>query len=208
MSGKSGSAVVAIAISTAIVCALILEPGILANTPNGSPQRTSKALAGLGSVAGYPPFGMRVPVEVTLVSQPSLGPVAPAHSTAAATPAPKANPPKAAPVVHAPAWLVAPIVTWYGPGFYGRRTACGQAYSRYIVGVASRTLPCGTLVRFRWHGITRVAPVIDRGPYASSDYVFDFSAALACDLFQEAGQRNGCYTRYNVQWRVIGRRHK
>jgi rare lipoprotein A (peptidoglycan hydrolase) len=109
-------------------------------------------------------------------------------------------------VTTAGAWKVAPIVTWYGPGFYGGRTACGQRYTRYIVGVASRTLPCGTLVQFRWRGITVVAPVIDRGPYATPDFVFDWSARLACDLFRERGQKNGCFTRHNVEWRVVGKR--
>ncbi len=102
-------------------------------------------------------------------------------------------------------WHNAPIVTWYGPGFYGNRTACGVPYTRTIVGVAHRTLPCGTLVRFKWHGITAVAPVIDRGPYASSAYVFDFSAALACRVFKPKGIQNACFTRHDVRWQVVGR---
>jgi rare lipoprotein A len=101
---------------------------------------------------------------------------------------------------------VAPIVTWYGPGFYGQRTACGERYTRFIVGVAHKTLPCGTLIQFRWHGMTATAPVIDRGPYASAAYVFDFSAALACRIFRPRGVQNSCFTRYDVQWRVVGRR--
>lgn len=102
-------------------------------------------------------------------------------------------------------WSTAPIVTWYGPGFYGNRTACGVRYTRYVVGVAHRKLPCGTLVRFRWHGITHVAPVIDRGPYASRAYVFDFSAWLACHTFRPHGVANSCYTRHNVRYKVVGK---
>ena len=102
-------------------------------------------------------------------------------------------------------WRNAPIVTWYGPGFYGNRTACGVPYTRTIVGVAHRTLPCGTLVRFRWHGMTAVAPVIDRGPYASAAYVFDFSAALSCDVFKPKGISNSCFTRHDVQYQVVGK---
>ena len=109
--------------------------------------------------------------------------------------------------VSAGAWNVAPIVTWYGPGFYNHRTACGQRYTRTIIGFASRTLPCGTLVQFRWHGMTAIAPVIDRGPYASAAYVFDWSAALACKVFRPRGVKNSCYTRHRVQWRVVKRRH-
>lgn len=102
-------------------------------------------------------------------------------------------------------WRNAPIVTWYGPGFYGNRTACGVAYTRTVVGVAHRTLPCGTLVRFKWHGITAVAPVIDRGPYASAAHVFDFSAALSCKVFKPRGISNACFTRHDVKYQVVGR---
>lgn len=56
--------------------------------------------------------------------------------------------------------------SWYGPGFYGGRTACGYTLSASIKGVANKSLPCGTRVRFRYHGRTTVAKVIDRGPYA------------------------------------------
>jgi rare lipoprotein A (peptidoglycan hydrolase) len=102
-------------------------------------------------------------------------------------------------------WRNAPIVTWYGPGFYGNRTACGVRYTRRIVGVAHRTLPCGTLVEFEWHGITAVAPVIDRGPFASRAYVFDFSAAMACEVFKPKRIDNACFTRYDVRYRVVGK---
>jgi rare lipoprotein A (peptidoglycan hydrolase) len=56
--------------------------------------------------------------------------------------------------------------TWYGPGFYGNRTACGQTLRRGTLGVAHRSLPCGTAVRFIYRGTAVVARVIDRGPYA------------------------------------------
>jgi rare lipoprotein A (peptidoglycan hydrolase) len=57
--------------------------------------------------------------------------------------------------------------SWYGPGFYGRRTACGRTLTRGTLGVANRSLPCGTRVRLRYRGRTVTAPVIDRGPYAA-----------------------------------------
>lgn len=59
------------------------------------------------------------------------------------------------------------IATQYGPGFYGSRTACGQTLRRGTLGVANRTLPCGTPVAIYYHGRTMVVPVIDRGPYAN-----------------------------------------
>ena len=56
--------------------------------------------------------------------------------------------------------------TLYGPGFYGRRTACGTRLGRNTIGLANRTLPCGTPVALYYQGRTLIVPVIDRGPYA------------------------------------------
>ena len=55
--------------------------------------------------------------------------------------------------------------TWYGPGLYGRHTACGQELQPDTIGVANRTLPCGTTVKFAYHGHDLITQVIDRGPY-------------------------------------------
>ena len=55
--------------------------------------------------------------------------------------------------------------SWYGPGFYGNRTACGRRLGRNTLGVAHKRLKCGTKVALRYRGRTVVAPVIDRGPY-------------------------------------------
>jgi hypothetical protein len=57
--------------------------------------------------------------------------------------------------------------TWYGPGFFGERTACGQRLSRKTIGVAHRHLPCGTKVTLKYGGRYVRTKVIDRGPYAS-----------------------------------------
>jgi rare lipoprotein A len=57
--------------------------------------------------------------------------------------------------------------TEYGPGFYGKKTACGQRLGRGTIGVANRTLRCGESVAVYYHGKTLVVPVIDRGPYAN-----------------------------------------
>ncbi|MBI3750880.1 MAG: hypothetical protein HY263_04385 [Chloroflexi bacterium] len=59
--------------------------------------------------------------------------------------------------------------SWYGPGFYGNRTACGYTLTTTLRGVANRTLPCGTLVTFRnpYNGATITVPVVDRGPYVA-----------------------------------------
>lgn len=62
----------------------------------------------------------------------------------------------------------ASAASWYGPGFYGNRTACGSTLSPGTLGVANKSLPCGTMVRFYYRGHTVTAPVIDRGPYAGN----------------------------------------
>lgn len=58
------------------------------------------------------------------------------------------------------------IATIYGPGFYGHRTACGTILRKRTIGVANRTLPCGTPVAVYYDGQVMIVPVIDRGPYA------------------------------------------
>ncbi|MDX6699148.1 MAG: rare lipoprotein [Solirubrobacteraceae bacterium] len=62
----------------------------------------------------------------------------------------------------------AAIATHYGEGSYGSRTACGVTLTPRTVGVAHKTLPCGTMVEFYYRGRTVRAPVIDRGPYANN----------------------------------------
>ena len=64
----------------------------------------------------------------------------------------------------------AAAATWYGPGFYGNRTACGQTLGTETLGVAHRTLPCGTEVAVLYKGRTIVVSVIDRGPYSHADW--------------------------------------
>lgn len=59
--------------------------------------------------------------------------------------------------------------TWYGPGLYGRQTACGQVLRPMTIGVAHRNLPCGTTVKFVYHGHYLITKVIDRGPYTKGN---------------------------------------
>jgi rare lipoprotein A len=69
--------------------------------------------------------------------------------------------------------------TWYGPGFYGDRTACGERLRRGTLGVAHRSLPCGTKVSLLHKGRTITVKVIDRGPYGEADW----------DLTEETAER-------------------
>jgi len=62
----------------------------------------------------------------------------------------------------------ADIATHFGEGFYGSRTACGITLTPRTVGVAHKTLPCGTVLEFYYRGRTVRAPVVDRGPYANN----------------------------------------
>ena len=54
--------------------------------------------------------------------------------------------------------------SWYGPG---GSLACGGTLTSATLGVAHKTLPCGTMVRLHLGNRTVRVPVIDRGPYVS-----------------------------------------
>jgi len=73
------------------------------------------------------------------------------------------------------------LATWFGPGFYGKQTACGQTLTTATVGVANRKLPCGTLVKVTYKGHTLTVPVLDRGPY-SHGADWDLTAGAAQTL--------------------------
>ena len=90
----------------------------------------------------------------------------------------------------------ASLATWFGPGFYGRRTACGQVLTPAVVGVAHRSLPCGTLVKMSYRGRQLIVPVIDRGPYAHN--------GAAWDLTSGAAQALGILDTVRVATRVVG----
>jgi rare lipoprotein A len=71
--------------------------------------------------------------------------------------------------------------SYYGPGLYGNSTACGRTLTPSTVGVANKSLPCGTKVTFRYRGRTVKARVIDRGPFAGNRE-WDLTAALKAKL--------------------------
>src|SRR5215212_4205995 len=73
------------------------------------------------------------------------------------------------------------MATWYGPGLYGNRMACGGRLTHRTLGVAHRRLPCGTRVALRYRGHIIVVPVVDRGPY-SPGVDYDLTAATARKL--------------------------
>ncbi|GAC1438678.1 MAG: hypothetical protein NVSMB51_15060 [Solirubrobacteraceae bacterium] len=69
-------------------------------------------------------------------------------------------------------------VTFFGPGLFGSRTACGQRLTPHLAGVAHRTLPCGTPVTLLHNGRFLTVRVVDRGPYTRG-VTFDLTSATA-----------------------------
>jgi rare lipoprotein A (peptidoglycan hydrolase) len=78
--------------------------------------------------------------------------------------------------------------SWYGPGLWGRSTACGQTLRPQTMGVAHKTLPCGTTVKFVYRGHAVVTQVIDRGPYVDGR-AWDLTKAVSDALgFEGVGR--------------------
>ena len=77
-----------------------------------------------------------------------------------------------------PSWTVFKRATWYGPGFWGKATACGGMLTPTTIGVAHRRLPCGTTVTFSHAGLSVTATVIDRGPFRKG-YAWDLTKKTA-----------------------------
>jgi hypothetical protein len=123
----------------------------------------------------------------TVSGRPDAGRLQPAAPIAIVA-VPKPTPRTATLQFSGRGWHHDPEVSWYGPGFYGKRTACGDALSTTLIGVAHRTLPCGTKIVFRnpKNGRVVVAKVVDRGPYESGRQ-WDMTGGLCVAL-------DHCYT--------------
>jgi rare lipoprotein A len=74
--------------------------------------------------------------------------------------------------------------SWYGPGFYGNRTANGEVFRPGTLTAAHRSLPFGTRVRVTNlnNGRSTVVRINDRGP---------FHGGRVIDLAQGAAQQLG-----------------
>ncbi len=68
--------------------------------------------------------------------------------------------------------------SWYGPGLYGNSLGCGGTLGTGTLGVAHKTLPCGTKVTLRRGSRSVRVAVIDRGPYVGGRE-YDLTAATA-----------------------------
>lgn len=75
--------------------------------------------------------------------------------------------------------------SWYGGG---GSLACGGWLTSSTLGVANKTLPCGTLVTLRFGARSIRVPVVDRGPYVAGRD-FDLTEATKRALgFEGVGQ--------------------
>jgi rare lipoprotein A len=122
-------------------------------------KRTIGAIAGLASVAA-------LLVGAPLAAAQTGG--VPGGTTTEPTAQPSSS----------PSWTVYKAATWYGPGFWGKPTACGTVLTPTTVGVAHRKLPCGTQVTFSFGGLSVSATVIDRGPFRKG-YAWDLTKKTA-----------------------------
>ncbi len=77
---------------------------------------------------------------------------------------------------------------------YGNGVACGGILHVSTLGVANKTLPCGTEVLFKYGNRAIRVPVIDRGPYIAGR-TWDLTGATAEALhFPGLGP---------IQWRIV-----
>ena len=125
------------------------------------------------------------PVSAVELVEPSIeAPADPQTAIAEPEPAARPTPPE-------PPKPVVPLVisthsgeaSWYGPGFYGNRTASGEVFRPGTMTAAHRTLPFGTRVRVTnlWNGRKAVVRINDRGPF-SGDRVIDLAHGAASEL--------------------------
>lgn len=184
---------------TAVVAAALVAVGVVpVPYAEAAPAAAPSDVLGVGenvaTLESYEASG-KVPVAVAAL---------PESMTKAAARA-KAPIPKPKPVVRSSAtpsraiagggWQSAKV-SWYGPGFYGRRTASGAVLTQGMMNVAHKSLPFGTRIQFEYKGRTAVAVVNDRGPYIHGR-IFDLGPGTAQALgFGGVGI---------VNYRILGR---
>jgi rare lipoprotein A len=125
-------------------------------------KRTIRAIAGIASIA-------TLMVAAPAASAQTGGTPGGTTTDQTTTAAPSTSP---------GSWTVYKPATWYGPGFWGKSTACGVTLTPTTLGVAHRKLPCGTQVTFSYGGASVTATVIDRGPFHKG-YTWDLTKKTA-----------------------------
>ena len=138
-----------------------VETGIQPSAPTASEPGTAEPATGADAVKAT-----LTPQEV--IESPELAP---------APPAPRVK------VVPDVVQIITGEASWYGPGFYGNRTANGEIYRPGTMTAAHRTLPFGTKVRVTnlWNGRSAVIRINDRGPFVGHR-VIDLGHGAASSL--------------------------
>lgn len=158
---------------------------VVISSPSESPSPSVEPSPSISPSMGIPSNVIGVVPPATDTAEPSIQPTPkPPPPKPTASPVIKVAKPSTHPTVSG--YIYDVEVSWYGPGFYGKRTACGYALTTTILGVAHRTLPCGTLVDFLYNGRSVTVPVIDRGPYVAGRQ-WDLTGGLCVYL-------NHCFT--------------
>jgi rare lipoprotein A (peptidoglycan hydrolase) len=185
----------------AVIAAVLVAAGIVpVPYAEATPAALPSDVLGVGQrVATLESFEATGKVPVAAAALPESMTNAPARAKA---PIPKPKPKPAARTSVAPSRAVASggwqsaKASWYGPGFYGRRTASGAVLTQGMMNVAHKSLPFGTRIQFEYKGRTAVAVVNDRGPYIHGR-VFDLGPGTAHALgFGGVG---------TVKYRILGR---
>jgi rare lipoprotein A (peptidoglycan hydrolase) len=85
--------------------------------------------------------------------------------------------------------------SWYGPGFYGNRTASGEIYRPGTMTAAHPSLPFGSWIRVvnRDNGLVAKLKINDRGPYYGGR-ILDLGHGAARSL-GVSGVANVCISR-------------
>jgi peptidoglycan hydrolase-like protein with peptidoglycan-binding domain len=81
--------------------------------------------------------------------------------------------------------------SYYGPGLWGNKMACGGVLRRGTRGVAHRSYPCGTHVAVYANARIAIFPVVDRGPYRDG---------VSLDLTRAAARRLHVSTTQDVRF--------
>ena len=155
-------------ISSGVALFPVLAREIDVDTLNADSLITNTVRESLEAVLIKPvePIRSDVDQDVSLEGDPaSSAPSAPESETAIKLPVLQSLPPL--PVPPSVVSVSTGEASWYGPGFYGNRTANGEVFRPGTLTAAHRTLPFGTKVRVTnlWNGRSAVVRINDRGPF-------------------------------------------
>lgn len=100
--------------------------------------------------------------------------------------------PAAVPVPGTASGYYTSLAAPYGPTAGERRTACGEAFTSKLQGIAHPVLPCGVKIYIKYGGTEVLTQVVDRGPTVPGRD-FDITKALA--------DRLGLHGTQTIRWR-------